>query len=145
VVRRVPRNPDALFAAKAPSRKVPFEFVLDAVAEAGAYTKFFFGCTAVYIDDTIVFVLRDKPVAVADNGVWIATTKEHHASLKRELPSLRSITVFGDGETGWQLVPAEDDRFEEHVFRACELVVAGDPRIGKVSKKRARKRPPARA
>jgi hypothetical protein len=143
VARRVPRDPDALFTAKAPSRKVPFEFVLDAVAEAGAYTKFFFGCTAVYVDDKIVFVLRDKPAALADNGVWIATTKEHHASLKRELPSLRSITVFGDGETGWQLVPAEDDRFEEHVFRACELVVAGDPRIGKVPKKRARKRPAA--
>jgi hypothetical protein len=135
------RHPDALFAAKTPSRKVPFEFVLDAVADAGAYTKFFFGCTAVYVGDKIVFVLRDKPAAVADNGVWIATTRDHHASLKRELPSLRSITVFGDGETGWQVLPAEDDAFEEQVMRACELVVAGDARLGKVPKKKARKRP----
>jgi hypothetical protein len=142
--RRVARGSDALFASKAPSRKVPFEFVLDAVAGAGAYTKFFFGCTAIYLDK-IVFVLRDKAAAVVDNGVWIATTREHHASLKRELPSMRSITVFGDGETGWQLLPAEDDGFEEQAMRACELVVAGDPRIGKVPTKKARRRLPTRS
>ena len=32
----------------------------------------------------------------------IATTKEHHVSLRRELPNLRSITVFGFGGSGWQ-------------------------------------------
>jgi hypothetical protein len=138
-VRRSPRGPDALFAANAPAKKVPFAFVLDAVAEADAYTRPFFGCTAVYVGDAIVFVLRDKPAAPADNGVWIATTRPHHASLRRELPSMRSITVFGDGETGWQLIPAEDDAFEEQVIHACELVVAGDARIGKIPKKRARK------
>jgi hypothetical protein len=143
IARRVARGTDALFAAKSPVRKVPFEFVLDALAEVGPHTKFFFGCTGVYVDDKIVFVLRDKPAAVADNGVWIATTREHHASLRRVLPSMRSITVFGSGETGWQTLPAEDDGFEEQVMRACELVVAGDPRIGKVPKKKSRRASPA--
>lgn len=142
-VRRAARDLDALFATKAPARKVPFDFVLDAIAEVGPYTKFFFGCTAVYVDDKIVFALRDKPGAVADNGVWIATTSKHHASLKKELPALRSITVFGKGETGWQVLPADDEAFEAQVMRACELVVTGDERIGKVPKKRTRKLPPA--
>jgi hypothetical protein len=61
--------------------------------------------------------------------------------LRRELPSLRSIVVFGVGETGWQVLPASCAGFEEEVLRACALVVAGDPRIGKVP---ASRRPNAR-
>jgi hypothetical protein len=57
---------------------------------------------------------------------------EHHASLSRELPSLSSIPVLGDGVTGWQKLPADAPDLEESVRRACELVLRGDPRIGKV-------------
>ena len=45
---------------------------------------------------------------------------------------MRSIRVFGKKVTGWQVLPAEANDFEEAALRACELVVAGDPRIGKV-------------
>jgi hypothetical protein len=55
---------------------------------------------------------------------------------------MRSIRVFGRGETGWQVLPAEDDGFEEQALRACQLVIAGDERIGKVPKKRAPKPSP---
>jgi hypothetical protein len=49
---------------------------------------------------------------------------------------MRSIAAFGDGATGWQMLAAEDDGFEEQALRACELVLTGDARIGKVSKAR---------
>jgi hypothetical protein len=104
-----------------------------------------FGCLAVYVEDKIVFILRDKRDETADNGVWLATTKEHHESLRRELRNMRSIQVFGTATTGWQVLPADADDFEEAALRACELVLAGDPRIGKVpgarrsSSSRARK------
>ena len=69
--------------------------------------------------------------------MWVATTQEHHASLRREMPSLRSITVLaGGGVTGWQMLPADADDFEGSVLRACALVIAGDPRIGKVPQRR---------
>jgi hypothetical protein len=68
--------------------------------------------------------------------VWIATTKEHHVSLRRKLPNLRSITVFGVGESGWQVLPVDAEDFEESVILACTQVRAGDPRIGKVPKPR---------
>jgi hypothetical protein len=96
-----------------------------------------FGCLAVYVEEKIVFVLREKKGA--DDGVWVATTKDHHASLRRELPSLRSIEIFGVGETGWQVLPVDVGDFEESVLRACALVRAGDPRIGKVPKAKAGK------
>jgi hypothetical protein len=68
--------------------------------------------------------------------MWVATTLEHHASLRRELPSMRSIEVFGKGEreTGWQVLPADAEDFEEAALRACELILGRDPRIGKVPK-----------
>ncbi len=126
------RAPDALFAARK-NPKVPFEFVLEELAPLAPWTRPMFGSTAVYVDERIVFILRDGKKD-ADNGVWVATTKEHHASLRRELPSLRSIAVFGVGETGWQVLPVDADGFEGSVLRACALVRAGDPRIGKVPK-----------
>ena len=74
-----------------------------------------------------------------DNGVWIATTAEHHASLAAELPGLRSITVLGDGVTGWQVLPADEPAFEESVRHACALVLRGDPRIGKIPASKRRR------
>jgi hypothetical protein len=45
---------------------------------------------------------------------------------------MRSIRVLGSGVTGWQVLPQEDEHFEETALRACELILAGDPRIGKI-------------
>jgi hypothetical protein len=92
------RHPDDLFAVRK-TKAIPFEFVLDELAGVDPWTRPMFGCTAVYVEERIVFILRDNKDR--DNGVWVATTKEHHASLRRELPNLRSIAVFGVGETGW--------------------------------------------
>lgn len=122
---------DTFFAVK--KRKiVPHEFVLDAIAPASPHTRPMFGCLAVYVEDKIVLILRDKRESAADNGVWLATTKEHHASLRREFPNMRSIRVLGKKVTGWQVLPADAPDFEEAALRACQLVVDRDPRIGKV-------------
>ena len=115
-------------------KPVPFEFVLDAMAPLSLRTRPMFGCLAIYVGDKIVLILRnkDKPGATADNGVWLATTEEHHQSLRRDFPNMRSIKVLGKKVTGWQVLPADAEDFEEAALRACELVLAGDPRIGKV-------------
>lgn len=142
--KKPPRADEALFAA-ARRRAVPFDFVLTELDALGPWTRPMFGCVAVYVEDKIMFALRDKPDHPADNGVWLATAREHHASLRGELPSMRSISVLaGGGETGWQLVPADGASFEDEVLRACELVRGNDPRIGKVPKAR-RPRGPAAA
>jgi hypothetical protein len=120
-----------LFAVKQ-RKAVPHEFVLDAIAPLSPWTRPMFGCLAVYVKEKIVLVLRDKLKNTADNGVWLATTEEHHASLRREFPNMRSITVLGKAVTGWQVLPADAPDFEEAALRACELIVAGDLRIGKV-------------
>ena len=70
--------------------------------------------------------------------MWLATTREHHESLRAQLPSMRSIGVLAEGGvTGWQNLPADGEDFEDEVLRACALVRAEDPRIGKIPKRRA--------
>jgi hypothetical protein len=113
-------------------KPVPHEFVLDAIAPMSPRTNPMFGCLAIYVGDKIVLILRDKRDQTADNGVWLATTEEHHASLRREFPNMRSIGVLGKKVTGWQVLPADAEDFEDAALHACELVLAGDPRIGKV-------------
>jgi hypothetical protein len=155
------RNPDILRAMTILKRKkstravdsepfvvkrrkvVPHEFVLEAIAVVSPETRPMFGCLAVYVKDKIVLILRDKPGSTADNGVWLATTEDHHESLRGEFPGMRSIQAFGKKVTGWQVIPADAPDFEEAALRACELIVARDLRIGKLrggSKKAVRKR-----
>ena len=125
-------------------KPIPHEFVLDAIASLSPRTRPMFGCLAVYVADKIVLILRDKRDVTADNGVWLATTEDHHDSLRREFPNMRSIRVLGkDGVTGWQVLPVDAPDFEEAALRACELVLAGDPRIGKVPGARRASRPGA--
>jgi hypothetical protein len=122
---------DKIFAVKQ-RKPVPYEFVLDAIAPLSPETRSMFGCLAVYVEDKIVLILREKRDVTEDNGVWLATTEEHHQSLRREFPNMRSIRLFGKEVTGWQVLPADAQDFEEAALRACELVLGGDPRIGKV-------------
>jgi hypothetical protein len=117
-------------------KPAPYGFVLDAISELPIETRSMFGCLAVYVGEKIVFMLREKQKQVEDNGVWLATTKEHHQSLRREFPHMRSIQLLGKEVTGWQVLPADASDFESAALRACELILARDPRIGKVPKGR---------
>src|SRR6267154_3690871 len=111
---------------------VPHPFVLDAISQLSPRTRPMFGCLAVYVREKIVLILRDRPATTADNGVWLATTEEHHESLRRDFPNMRSIQVFGKDVTGWQVLPVDAPDFEESALHACDLIAARDPRIGKV-------------
>ena len=145
--RRADKLPagEAIFSAKKKKKALPHPFVLDALEAALPETRPMFGCTAVYVGEKIMMILRDKAGADPDNGVWIATIPEHHDSLRRELPSLRSITVFGSGVTGWQVLPVTGAEFEEEALRACEMILVGDPRIGKIPGEKRKTTPKAKA
>jgi len=139
-LRRTPAAfplPDPFFAQKR-RKTVPQAFVLDALASLSPETRPMFGCTGVYVGEKIVLLLRDKPDRVADNGVWLITTKDHHASLRRDFPNLRSMSISGKGPPGWQLLPADSPDFETACLRACEFILARDPRIGRVPQKSSR-------
>ena len=124
--RKTPSLPpgDTLYHIKH-RKPVPHEFVLDAISALLPHTRPMFGCLAIYVRDKIVLILRDKHENTEDNGVWLATTEQHHESLRRELPNMRSIHVLGKAVTGWQVIPAGAADFEEAALRACDLVLGG--------------------
>ncbi len=123
-------------------KKVPFEFVFDYLLPLEPVVKPMFGCFALYKGEQIVLILRERADHPEANGVWLATSGEHHESLKKEFPSLRSVSIFTDGtaETAWQMLPSSAPDFEASVIKACEMVRRGDKRIGKIPKSRKRKK-----
>src|SRR5262245_59564800 len=138
--RRSIASADDSFLLAKPRKRIPHEFVLEALAEVAPRTNPMFGCLAVYVGEKIVMILRDKrDKTAADDGVWLATTKDHHESLRYEFPNMRSIAVFGKRITGWQVLPTDTPDFETAALRACELVIAKEPRIGKVPQKKEKR------
>jgi len=95
-------------------KKIPFDFILDLlsplslrrgvaclpVRQAGeVVVKPMFGCHAIYVGEKIMLIVRKKEDHKDANGVWIATSKEYHAGLKKELPSMKSVYILSDGKT----------------------------------------------
>ncbi|MCX6118650.1 MAG: hypothetical protein NT027_14005 [Proteobacteria bacterium] len=122
-------------------KNLPFSFIVEELQSASPAIGRLFGSFSIYIGQKIVLVLRQKTPADDDNGVWIATTAEHHESLRKELPSMRDIAIFGPGPTGWQILPEESDSFENDVNHACRLILKGDLRIGKIPKPKKKSSP----
>ena len=121
--------------------KIPFKFVLDYLHSLSITIKPMFGCHALYSNGKILLVLRKKSDHTDANGVWIATSKEYHISLKKELPTMSSVYILsnGKGETGWQMIREEEEDFEEAVIRLCQMIAQNDERIGKTPKPRKKK------
>lgn len=114
-------------------KTIPFEFVLDYLMPLDIKIRQMFGVWAIYLDRKIVLVLRLRDDHTDSNGVWIATSEEHHKSLKIEFPSLRPISYFSEatGESEWQVLPVGAEDFETSVRKICELIKHNDIRIGR--------------
>ena len=121
---------DALFAARR-RRTGPHVFVLDAIAAVSPVTRSMFGCLAVYVGDKIVLILRDRRDGTADNG----SVARHYRGTPRESASRVPEHAIHSGirQEGNRLAGSSGRcaGFEEAALRACELILARDPRIGK--------------
>ena len=84
-------------------------------------------------------MLRDHAKSPQDNGVWLVLsegTSPTDPKLRREFPSLRKIELLGDKIGHWLLIPSDSPNFEIEALHACELMLRGDPRVGRVPKSR---------
>ena len=61
-------SPEALDTRLLPKQRkpIPHAFVLDAISPLSPYTRPTFGLVAIYVEDKIVLILRDKPKSTAD-------------------------------------------------------------------------------
>lgn len=118
-------------------KPIPFAFVLDELDSLPIRIRPMFGCTAVYMEDRLIFILREREEHSADNGIWLATSVEHHDSLRKLFPRMKDLALFEtEGPTSWQNLPCSDPQFEEWALKACKLIKRGDPRIGKIPAKK---------
>jgi len=121
-------------------KNIPFNFVFDYLYPLEIRVKPMFGLWAIYAGEKIMLILRQRKANPEINGVWVATTPEHHPSLKKALPDLRSISTYADDgsdvsdETEWQLIPQDSDEFEASVRKVCEWIKHLDPHIGRIPK-----------
>jgi hypothetical protein len=127
----------------------PFPFILEALAPLNPEVKRMFGGFAVYVGDKIVFMLRDSLKFPIDNGLWLVLEDAFDAStdpdaLRADFPSLRAIQLLGGVIKHWILMPSDAPDFESGSLQLCDLVLAHDPRIGRIPESRKTSRKPSR-
>jgi len=121
--------------ALAVKKKPPFPFVVEELVPLRPTIKSMFGFTHVYLDDILLCSLRDSVKQKGTNGMWLYTTTEHAEGLAREFPNLSRRQIWRSGKNAWIVLASRLEDFEEYAFRACELILNGDRRIGRVSRR----------
>jgi len=115
-------------------KQLPFSFILEELVSIRPTMKRMFGFTYVYVGDKLLFSLRDSLKQPGSNGMWLYTTSEHIESLGREFPELSRRYLWRSGKNAWVILASKLEVFEEYSFRACELILKGDQRIGRVTR-----------
>ncbi|QKJ32610.1 hypothetical protein HQ865_23545 [Mucilaginibacter mali] len=113
-------------------KPVPFDFLLDYLP-ANTIVKPAIGMFYIYFDGKIVFIFRRTAKNPQHNGIWISTKREHHASLKEEIPAITDFELDEGFDTAWLLLSDQHDDFEGAAIQLCELVSRKDKRIGKIT------------
>jgi hypothetical protein len=117
------------------AKVVPYDFVFDYLPD-NIVVRPMFGMHYIYLNKKIILILRRINKNHDLNGIWIATSKEHHQSLEGDVPSLTDF-VLDNGDmhdSGWRLIREDDDNFETSAILICEMISHGDKRIGKETK-----------
>jgi hypothetical protein len=119
-------------------RRDPFPFVLEELSSIRPTIKRMFGFTSIYLDGKLLCSLRDSVKQPGSNGMWLYTTAEHVESLAREFPELpkRQLWRSRSGDKAWVILASRLEGFEEYAFKACELILKGDRRIGRLTRGR---------
>lgn len=115
--------------------------MIDELASIRPTIKHAFGFTYVYLDDRLLCGLRDSKKQSGSNGIWLFTTVEYSESLILEFPQLSRRYLWRSGKNAWIILPSRLGEFEEYALKACELILDGDRRIGRLSRGRADRQP----
>jgi hypothetical protein len=116
-------------------RDTPFPFVLEELLPIRPVTKKMFGFTYVYLDEKLLLCLRDSDKQPGTNGVWLFTYTEHLESLRQEFPTVPRRCFWKSKQNAWVVLHSRLEDFEECAFTACGLILKGDPRIGRVTRR----------
>ena len=117
------------------AKPTPYDFVFDYLPP-GIIVKPMFGFHYIYWGKKLMLILCTNLKHPEWDGVWIATDKGHHQSLKKEIPDLSSFFIDNDERHGnWLMIMATAEDFEGSAIKVCEMISHGDPRIGRLTEK----------
>ena len=120
--------------AKTKRSSAPYPFVLEGLTPLKPEVRRMFSGFAVYVGDKIVLMLRDSPKHPEDNVVWLVFSETANLAdpgIRRDFPSLRLINVFAGKIADWRLILADCPTFEAEAWRARELLLKHDTRLGR--------------
>lgn len=126
---------NALSAKKRP----PYDFILEELGEHVTAIKPMFGAFGIYRDHQILMILRKKEKFDNDTGMWLGVVDEFVNEVKKEIPELRDLQMFGTSPTAWQVLGEDLSNFEEVALQICEMIRRRDPRLGRTPKNRLKK------
>ena len=111
--------------------KVPYEFILRFLYPVRPKIRKMFGSYVLAKDMQILFLLRDQAKQPEYNGVFVATQPQYYDELLCEIHA-SNMEVDIDGVAhSWLFISEDLDDFEKKLKAACDLLKAGDTRIGK--------------
>src|SRR5580704_13258442 len=93
-----------------PRAKIPYPFVVEALAPLSPEVRRMFSGFAVYVGDRLVLMLRDHTKSPKDNGIWLVLAEgidPADASLRRDFPSIRANQMLGNKISHWLLIPSD--------------------------------------
>jgi len=116
------------------NRSLPFPFILDELAPLRPTIKRAFGFTYIYLGERLLCGLRQSAKQPGSNGLWLFTTSEFVDSLGSEFDGLSKRFLWRNGKNAWVILASRTAGFEEYAFKACELILNNDRRIGKLAR-----------
>lgn len=120
-------------------KRPPFDFILEELGDIVTDIKPMFGAYGIYREHKILMILRQKAKNDKGDGLWVAVDDGHRESMRKEIPELRDLELFGEGPSHWQILHDDLENFEEVSLQICELIRKRDPRIGRTPKTRMKK------
>jgi hypothetical protein len=113
---------------------LPFPFVVDELMPLRPTIRRAFGFTYLYVGEILLCALRNSAKKPGSNGMWLFTTREHVDQLGAEFPELPKRYLWRSKDNAWVILPSKFEDFENYAFKACEMIISGDRRIGRLSR-----------
>lgn len=111
--------------------EVPYQFVLQCLYPVRPQIKKMLGGYGLFLNGKNIMLLRNRENNPEFNGVFIATQPEYFEALSNEIHHTNMEFDVDGSHHSWLFISEDLDDFEAKVKIACELVKAGDGRIGK--------------
>jgi hypothetical protein len=117
-------------------KRPPYDFILEELGDFVTDIKPMFGAFGIYHQNKILMILRKKENFDRDTGMWLGVVDEYVNEIKKEIPELRDLEMFGTSPTAWQVLGEDLESFETIAYQICGLILRNDPRIGRIPKRK---------